>query len=112
MKVIYNTWFPFGNYSRINLFGILYTKQKELSRTTLNHEKIHLKQMQEMLWVFYYLWYGIEYVIVRLFHSKQNNAYHDISFEEESHNNDENVEYLKTRKHYAWIKYVKIKSID
>jgi hypothetical protein len=68
--------------------------------------------MQEMLWVFYYLWYGIEYVIVRLFHRKQNNAYHDISFEEEAHNNDENVEYLKTRKHYAWIKYVKIKSID
>ena len=35
----------------------------------------------------FYIWYGIEYVIIRFFHNKQSFAYHDVSFEEEAHNN-------------------------
>lgn len=62
MKIVYNTWFPFGNYHTLNFFGILYC------------------------------------------------AYHDISLEEEAHNNDENPDYLKTRKHYAWWKYIRLRS--
>lgn len=69
-----------------------------------------LAQMKEMLWVFFYLWYGVEYLLIRLFHKKQNCAYHDISLEEEAHNNDENPDYLKTRKHYAWWKYIRLRS--
>lgn len=77
MKIVYNTWFPFGNYHTLN---------------------------------FFYLWYGVEYLLIRLFHKKQNCAYHDISLEEEAHNNDENPDYLKTRKHYAWWKYIRLRS--
>ena len=93
MKIVYNTWFPFGSYHTLNFFGILFTKSKQLPESTITHESIHTAQMKE-----------------RLFHKKQNCAYHDISFEEEAHNNDENLNYLKTRKHYAWWKYLKIKS--
>ena len=77
-----------------------------------NHEHIHLKQMQEMLWVFYYLWYAIEYLIIRFFAkwNKQSERYHDVSFEEEAHNNDHDLEYIRTRKHYSWVKYVKLRS--
>lgn len=39
--------------------------------------------MIELLLIFFYLWYGIEYLIIRLFHKKQNDVYHDVSFEEE-----------------------------
>lgn len=108
MIVIKNKFIPFGKYSTINLFGILFTKEDTLSESTIRHETIHLKQMQEMLWVFFYLWYAIEYVIVRLCHSKQNDAYHDVSFEEEAHNNDMNIDYLKQRKHFAWLKYIRV----
>ena len=107
MKVIQNKLIPFPGYSYINLFGIIFTRNKDKS---YNHEKIHLKQMQEMLWIPYYLWYCIEYICIRLFHKKQGDAYHDVSFEEEAYNNEWDFEYTKNRKHYAWLKYLKPKS--
>lgn len=110
MIIVKNSWFPFGSYTTINLFGILFTKQDELSPRTLVHESIHAKQQIEMLFVFFYLWYGIEYLIVRLFHKTQNCSYHDVSFEEEAYANDEDSSYLYNRKHYAWFKYLALKS--
>lgn len=110
MKIIKTKWFPFGQYSTINLFGILFTKKDILTPKIINHEKIHNAQMREMLYIFYYIWYGIEYLIVRLFFKKQNDAYHDVSFEEEAYMNQNNYMYLSRRKHYAWIKYLRIKS--
>lgn len=110
MKIVYTKWFPFGPYHTINLFGILFTKRDYLTRDTLLHEQIHTVQMKEMLYIFFYLWYGVEYIIIRFFHKKQNNAYHDVSFEEEAHDNAYNWNYLETRKHYTWFKYIKIRS--
>lgn len=46
MKVIQNKFIPFPGYSYINLFGLLFTRDKnKISKKTYNHEKIHLKQM-------------------------------------------------------------------
>ena len=68
--------------------------------------------MKEMLFLFFYLWYGIEYLIIRLCNikDKQNNIYHEVSLEEEAYNNDNNLDYLSTRKHYSWIKYLNLRS--
>lgn len=113
MRVIQNKWIPFKGYKYINLFGLIFTRDaSKINAKEYNHEKIHLKQMQEMLWLPFYLWYGIEYCIIRLlrFFDKQDVVYHDVSFEEEAHNNDDNYTYPETRKHYSWLKYCKIKS--
>lgn len=117
MIVIYNNIIPFPGYKAINLFGIVFVRKNAKHRFTdvdYNHEHIHLKQLQETLWIGFYLWYMIEYILVRivgLFKKKsQGESYHDISFEEEAHNNDTNLNYIKTRKHYAWFRYVKIGS--
>lgn len=110
MKIIHNKLIPFGRYDTINIFGILFTKSKSLNKYVINHESIHTEQMKEMGYIFFYLWYGIEYCLIRLFHRKQGDAYHDVSFEEEAYNNDSNLNYLKERKRYAWIKYIKVKS--
>ena len=112
MIIVKNKIIPFGSYTTINLFGILFTKSDYLSPITINHERIHTKQMLELLIVGYYLWYIIEYIIVRFCHKKQNDAYHDISFEEEAHNNDNNLHYLDNRKHFAWWKYVRLRSAE
>ena len=112
MIIVKNKIIPFGSYTTINLFGILFTKSDYLSPITINHERIHTKQMLELLIVGYYLWYIIEYIIVRFCHKKQNDAYHDISFEEEAHNNDNNLHYLDNRKHFACWKYVRLRSAE
>lgn len=100
MKIIKNKFIPFKGYKLINLFGVIF------------QEKIHLKQMQEMLRIGFYLWYAIEYLCIMLSckWNKQSDRYHDVSFEEEAHNNDKNLNYCKERKHYAWFKYLKIGS--
>lgn len=109
MRVIKTKHFPFNGYKAINIFGIVFTKG-ELSNKELNHEAIHTEQMKEMLYIFFYIWYGIEYLIIRLFHIKQHDAYKDVSFEEEAHINDDNLNYISKRKHYTWTKYLGINS--
>ena len=72
----------------------------------INHESIHIKQQEEMLIIPFYLWYIIEWAIkVPIYFSFQK-AYHNISFEREAYDNDDNLSYLSDRKHYAWIKRV------
>ena len=44
------------------------------------------------------------------FHIKQHDAYKDVSFEEEAHINDDNLNYISERKHYTWTKYLGINS--
>ena len=113
MIIIKNKIIPFGNYKAMNLFGIIFTKSS-LSEIELNHEKIHTKQMLELLIIGFYLWYIIEYLLIRIFGNKdsQTDRYHEVSFEEEAHNNDTNLNYLKNRKPFNWIKYIKINSND
>lgn len=107
MIIVKNTWFPFGRYKAINIFGILFTKA-ELSEIDINHEKIHNAQMKEMLYVFFYLWYAIEYIIIWVLRNNlsQNKKYHEISFEEEAYKYQSNLAYLRQRKHYEWFKYI------
>ena len=111
MIIIKNKFIPFKGYKAINLFGILFTKNS-LSNIDINHEKIHTKQMIETLFIGFYIWYGLEYLIIRIFghKDKQNDCYHEISLEEEAYNNDDNLEYLDNRKPFNWIKYIKINS--
>lgn len=115
MKIIYTNHFPFKGYAAINLFGILFVRKDckdQVSEVMINHESIHTKQMIEMLWIFFYLWYGIEYLIIIFSckHDSQKGQYHDVSFEEEAYANENDLAYLEKRKHYAWFKYLKLGS--
>ena len=62
MKIIINKIIPFKGFKCINLFGILFCR-KQLNKIDINHEAIHTKQMQEMLYIPFYIWYVIEYLI-------------------------------------------------
>lgn len=103
MKVIYNNIIPFPNYQCMNLFGILFArKNAKLSDSTLNHESIHIAQMKELLYIPFYLLYGLEWLVKLIKNGfKGHSAYRDISFEKEAYNNEHDLNYLKTRQHYA-----------
>lgn len=102
MLIIRNKVIPFKGFKAINLFGILFVRENaKLDAKTINHEEIHTAQMKEMLYVFFYLWYVIEWII-RLF--GKGNAYRKVSFEKEAYNNQDDVTYLTKRKHYNWLK--------
>ena len=104
MKVIYNNIIPFNGFKCINLFGVLFVRKGySISEKDNNHESIHTAQMKEMLYVFFYLLYFMEW-IVRLF--GKGNAYRNISFEREAYDNDGNPGYLNQRRKFAWMDYL------
>lgn len=131
-----NKFIPFGDYKAFNFYGIILFTKSELSDKNINHEKIHSIQILEfmmvaipitilLIWIFgisawwllaafsaFYIWYGLEYLLIRLFRikDKQNDCYHDVSLEEEAYNNDDNLNYLDNRKLFNWIKYIRIGS--
>ena len=104
MKVIYNKIIPFKQFKCINLFGLLFVRKGcFMSEKDFNHEAIHTAQMKEMLYVFFYLWYFVEWII-RLF--GKGNAYRNLGFEKEAYSNDDNLTYLDTRPMFSWWKYL------
>lgn len=109
MKVVKNIFIPFPGFVAINLFGVLFVRKEHawrLKPNVYNHEAIHTEQMKEMFWIFFYLWYLAEWLIRVLFtkdfFSKQ--AYYHISFEREALTNENDMDYIANRKHYAWLK--------
>lgn len=102
MKIVRNKILPPKGFSAINLFGVLFCKPNaRISDRLINHESIHTAQMKEMLYIPFYLWYVTEWLI-KLF--GKGNAYKNISFEREAYANQDNLNYLKTRKRYSWVK--------
>lgn len=106
MKIIKTKNFPPGTYKCINLFGVLFTKSDRLTERDINHERIHTDQMEEMLYIGFYLWYSIEFLIKLLITFNWKRACYSISFEQEAYENERNLEYLNQRKHGAWLKKV------
>lgn len=104
MRIIYSSIIPFRGFKAINLFGVLFVRKGcKMSDTDLNHEAIHTAQMKEMGYIFFYLWYLIEWII-RLF--KKGNAYHNISFEKEAYKNQSWLIYPHIRQSYSWLDYL------
>lgn len=73
----------------------------------VNHERIHLQQQLELLILPFYLWYFIEFFFRYLKYKNFDLAYRNISFEREAYAQEKNVEYLKSRKFWGFLKYVR-----
>lgn len=129
------TLFPFGIYIHKNyLFWetVMPLRWKKL----ITHETIHWKQQITLFitgliitvlagiiificnafswwmlsflvfpFLFFYIWYFLEWFI-KLFLPPYPSAYKDICFECEANLNEENPDYLKTRKPFAFLKYL------
>ena len=104
--VIHNKIIPFGKFKAINLFGFIFYKGEPLKEHALNHEMIHTAQMREMLYVFFYIWYFIEWLIKLCIYKSFNEAYRNLGFENEAYAYMRTKDYLKNRKHYRWFKLI------
>ena len=74
--------------------GIIFarTSSKPLSMETINHESIHFEQQKELLFIGFFIIYLIEFLF---------KGYYNVSFEIEASENEEDLNYLSRRKHYA-----------
>lgn len=109
MKIVYSNIIPFPGFAAINLFGVLFVRKdcrRQIDRYTLNHEEIHSAQQKEMLYIGFYIWYFFEWVyrLLTVKRTRPNAAYYALLHEKEAYENEYNLEYLKTRKPFAWLK--------
>ena len=83
---------------------IIATKNEKKDKVLMNHENIHLIQEKELFVLpFYLLYIGYSiYLFVRYLNI--GSAYILNRFEAEAYANEGNMDYLKTRKKFAWIK--------
>src|SRR5690554_3037270 len=96
-------------FSGITVFPFVFVRDRFCAESTsfINHEKIHLRQQLELLIVFFFIWYGLEFLIRIIQHKDFRKAYRNISFEREAYANEQNVDYLKKRQWFSFVSYLK-----
>nr|WP_298394599.1 hypothetical protein [Flavobacterium sp.] len=88
-------------------FVFLADKDDKLNKTFINHEKIHIRQQLELLVLPFYLWYLTEYLFRLVQYRDRKKAYFNISFEREAYKNEKDLNYLKKRSFWMFLKYFK-----
>lgn len=113
MKIVYCKIIPFKDFFATNFFTLIIVRKRYKERVErggciikrmLNHENIHSEQMKETLFIGFYILYLLNWLFNLIVCPKH--AYKYIVFEQEAYANQGNLDYIKHRKHYAWIKYL------
>ena len=87
-------------------FVILKSKYYLENKTTINHEKIHIRQQLELLVLpFYILYFGNLFLNLLIYRNFQK-AYRNIIFEREAYANEKNLDYLKSRSFWSFLKFI------
>lgn len=109
MLIIVSKYLIPKGFSGFTFFPFVFLKKKEdkLNRVLLNHERIHIRQQLEMLIFPFFVWYFLEFFIRLILYRNWKKAYYNISFEKEAYLHDNNAEYLKIRKLYSFLKFLK-----
>lgn len=123
IKLKYSKIIPFSGFYACTVFNCIFRhpkyKNRKLSKTTYNHEMIHVEQQldfvggNEKLYILggiiFYMAYFIEWLIKLIisgFTLGKVKAYRSISFEQESYQNEKDLHYRDGRKRFSWIKYI------
>ncbi|RXF68049.1 hypothetical protein [Arcticibacter tournemirensis] len=90
------------------IFPFILVKKKiyKTDALLIRHEHIHLRQQVEMIVIFFYLFYLLNYLFNLLYYRNHRQAYLNIIFEKEAYTMEGEVEYLKKRRPFAWIKFI------
>ena len=143
MRVFYKSklakWMLWQGYSTITLGCFVFTKKSkaEMKTRVLNHEAIHVRQWEECMiasmvlltlvmsvtgfnvWMYllcplwFYLQYGLEYAVSRVYHSfkgihgadENKISYGNSAFEMEAKSNEEIDRYLDVRRPFEFARY-------
>lgn len=92
----------------IALFPFIIYREKKFAQDAviMNHELIHHRQQIELLIIPFYIIYLLNYLINRFRYKNHHDAYTNIIFEREAYSNDADLDYLKRRKWFSFLKYL------
>lgn len=108
MKIVENKFFPGGAFKAINIFGLVFHRSngRQMLPVDINHEAIHTEQMKELLFIPFYILYGLEWLFKFFYYWNGKKAYRAISFEGEAYDHQYELDYIQHRKRYSWLKYI------
>src|SRR5690554_280367 len=93
--------FGFARGMLVFPFILLADSQSRHDPVLLNHERIHYRQALELLVIGFYLLYLGEFLVGWARHRNRQQAYREISFEQEAYRHERNLHCLATRKRWA-----------
>lgn len=98
----------YRNYVGLCLWPFIFLRNDSLRQdnTLINHERIHLRQQAELLLLFFYLFYFLEWILKSCWYRNFHKGYRNISFEREAYSQEKNLGYLAERTPYRFLKYV------
>ncbi|WP_432412764.1 hypothetical protein [Rasiella sp. SM2506] len=108
MILIVNRFLLRKGFNGITLWPFVVLRNKQLKEDTrlLNHERIHLYQQAELLIVFFYIWYGVEFLVRWFQYKNRHLAYRNITFEREAYANEKDFNYCKQRSFWRFVNYL------
>ncbi|PKA83377.1 hypothetical protein ATE92_1529 [Ulvibacter sp. MAR_2010_11] len=106
MIVLVSRYLLRKKFSGIALWPFIILKEKRFKDDAvfLNHERIHLRQQIELLVLPFFIWYGVEFLIRWLQYHDRYQAYLNISFEREAYGNEIDLDYLKKRSFWKFVR--------
>jgi hypothetical protein len=109
MKVIVAKYLTPVGFRALTIFPFIIVRSKEalVDPHLIHHERIHLHQQRELLFVFFCVWYGLEFLVRWLLLRDRMAASRAISFEREAYANENDPHYLKRRSLFLFISYFK-----
>ena len=93
---------PLGKDFLALTLGEFILAKEPLSPYAVNHELIHVAQQRELLYIPFFIWYGIEWLVLCIKYRDALKAYYNIRFEKEAYRHQKDLSYLKHRKHYRY----------
>ena len=106
-KIIYNNIIPLKGFKALTVWPFIFVRKgARYTEVDDHHENIHCEQQKEMLVVFFFLWYIIEWLIRLIQYRNATTAYKNISFEREAYYHQAEAGYLEIRKPYSFIKFI------
>jgi hypothetical protein len=94
-------------YRGLAVFPFVFVKYNsdKKNEVFVNHERIHLRQQLELLVIPFFIWYFTEFLVRFIQYKNWDLAYRNISFEREAYANEKDLNYLKRRSFWCFLKY-------
>jgi len=113
--IVINKFIPAKGFIAMAIFPFIFVRKDlahKFTDVSKNHELIHFQQQKELFVIGFYILYIVEFIVriigfwVKGKLANTDTAYRNISFEKEAYSNQENMEYLTTRKRFNFKNYL------
>jgi len=86
-------------------FVVIRDDTEKENLVVMNHERIHIRQQIELLVLPFYVWYFLDFLVQWIRYRDQKKAYRNVIFEREAYANEKDLNYLKSRSFWKFLRF-------